>query len=261
MLIFPSSLPTCVGQEDKELFQGYENWARRKEASSNPAQRKKRQSVFQVSHFKQDSPTLTRSPTAPRTASSGLPSSAPTPPATSPTTPASSHASPAPRNDPSNSYTDQKEEKEKEKEEKEEKRTQSIATPGPVHQLTPTDAQLQRKDLDPDYFIDATIKIPMKTISKIAIGCLALFCCGCFCCGCFGLFCQTYQKKKKLAATATNPPTFFAVNEEATKAPVTWEETLALRGLGGLGKLTTPSPPPVPRSPGRDHRLRWSELV
>ena len=247
MILFPSSLPTCVGENEKDLFHGYEIWTKRKEASSNSAGREKRQSVFQPSwsHFnkasldnttaasqERDLPTLAKASTAL--------------PATSPTPPASSHASLVPRNDSSDRYTDQEEEEEEEKEEeKEEDTTQSTATTGPAHQLTPTKAQLQDLDLEPNYFI-TTLKIPMKTIAKVTIGTILI---GTIlnCCGCLGVFCQAYQKERTSAPTSR--PTFPAMNEETTsetRTQVTWEDTLALRGLGGLGRLTTPSPPPFP---------------
>ena len=246
-LIFPSSIATCIGEDEEIMFEGYKVWAQnREDSSSNPARKKR--FILLESHFASTNllPVLLHNTTAIATGrgqennktqatSPALPTSSPALPSTSPTTSASSPASLASTSDPSKHYTDQTLEAEEP--------TESTASTGPAIQLTPQDAQLQEKNLDRDYFMDATLKIPMATIYKVATATiLVLFIINV--CGCFGLFCQS----KARTSAQPRPPTSPTMNERTNNEPAqvtTWEVALSTRGLGGLGRLT-PTPPPFP---------------
>ena len=214
-------LPTCVGQDEKEMVRGYESWAK-KQLSNSPETRKKRQSVFWPG---QDLTTRTTTSTVR--------------PATSPTTPTSL----APRKDQKEEEKqDQKEGKEeKEEKEKEEKTQPSAATPGPAHQLTPTYAPLQESDRDLG-FLDANF--PLDTVSTII--CVTCVICVLNCILNYVTNCANCVFKKNPSTPRHQPQ---SVHEGTT--PITWEDTLAERGLAGLigvAQRTTPSPPPFPNN-------------
>ena len=108
----------------------------------------------------------------------------------------------------------------------------------------PNDAQLQEKNLDPDSFLNSTIKIPMTTLYNVAMGAMLLLIvvnmCG------LSLLCHRQRNRAK---APPRPPTFPTMNARTSNGPdqaTTWEDALSNRGLGGLGRLETPTPPPFP---------------
>ena len=248
-LIFPSSLATCIGAGEEEMFEGYKVWAQNREDSpSNPTRRFRR--------FILSEPVLPTKTTEMTTKGQGhernktqatspvLPTSSPALSVSSPASSASSLASLASTSDPSaptHSYTDQPTEAD-------ESIAPTAGTDPPNNGLTPPspyDAQMQEKKLDPDSFLNSTIRIPMATVYKIAtVSMLLLIVVNV--CGLLGLFCHIHMTRK---SAPTRPPTFPTMNERTSNGPdqvTTWEDALSNRGLGGLGRLETPTPPPFP---------------
>ena len=256
-LIFPSSIATCIGEDEEIMFEGYKVWAQnREDSSSNPARKKR--FILLESHFASTNflPVLLHNTTAIATSrgqennktqatSPALPTSSPALPSTSPTSSAPSPASLASTGDPSapkHRYTDPTSEVD-------ESTASTEGTDPPNHGLTPpSDTQMQEKNLDREYFLDATLKIPLATIYK-SLTILIIVMMAINVCGCLGLFCQSKTYEKRRMSAPTSPPTFPAMNERTTNESAqvtTWEDALSTRGLGGLGRLETPSPPPFP---------------
>ena len=254
-LIFPSSLATCIGAGDEEMFEGYKVWAQNREDSSSNPTRKKRFILLEHHFAPTGDPVLPNNTTAmsksrgqennkTQATSPVLPTSSPALSATSPASSTSSPASPASTSDPSapeHRYTDQPIEAD-------ESTAPTAGTDPPNHGLTPPspyDAQMQEKNLDLDSFLDSTLRIPMATIYKVATASMLLLIVVNVC-GLLGLFCHLHMTRK---SAPTRPPTFPTMNERTNNGPAqvtTWEDALTTRGLGGLGRLETPTPPPFP---------------
>ena len=253
VLIFPSSLATCIGAEDEKMFEGYKVWAEnREDSSSNPARQKR--FILLEHHFAPTKePVLPDNTTAiaksrgqennkTQATSPALPTSSPALSDTSPASSTSSPASLASTGDPSapeHRYTDQTNEVN-------ESTASTAGTDPPNYGLTPPspqDHKMQKKNLDRDYFMDTTLRIPMATIYKVATATMLVLII-INVCGCLGLFCQSKARK----SAPTSPPTFPTMNERTNNGSAqvtTWEDALSTRGLGGLGRLT-PTPPPFP---------------
>ena len=238
------------------MFEGYKVWAQnREDSSSNPA-RKKRFILLEQHFAMTTKPVLPTDSTEIATSrghnktqatSPALPTPSPalsaTSPASSTTLPPSSTSSPASAasaGDPSapkHRYTDQTIEVD-------ESTAPTGGTDPPTRGLTPpSDTQMQEKNLDREYFLDATLRIPLATIYK-SLTALIVVMMVINVCGCFGLFCQS----KARTSAQPRPPTSPTMNERTNNGPAqvtTWEVALSTRGLGGLGRLT-PTPPPFP---------------
>ena len=246
-LIFPSSLATCISSEDEEMFEGYKVWSQNREDSPSNPNRKKRfilsepviptkttEPRSQGNEHRKASPTPAPSPVL-STSSPALSSSSPASSTPSPATPASTPDSSA----PTHSNTDQPTEED-----------ESITRPGsnlPKDRQTPpkpNDAKLQEKNLDPDSLMNSTVKIPMTTLYNVALVAILLLTMVNMC----GLSLLCHRRRNKATATP-RPPTFPTMNERTSNGPdkaTTWEDALSNRGLGGLGRLETPTPPPFP---------------
>ena len=108
----------------------------------------------------------------------------------------------------------------------------------------PEDAELHEKNLDPDSFMNSTVRIPLMTLYKVATVAMFLLTLVNLC-GLIGLLCH---RRRNRATTQPRPPTYPTMDERTSNGPTkatTWEDALSTRGLGGLGRLT-PTPPPFP---------------
>ena len=249
-LIFPSSLATCIGAGEEEMFKGYKVWAQNREDSPSNPTRKKRFILSEPVLPTKTTEMTTKSQherkktSTTQATSPVLPTSSPALSASSPASSTSSPASLASTRDPSapkHRYTDQPTEAD-------ESIAPTAGTDPPNNGLTPPspyDAQMQEKKLDLDSFLDSTLRIPMATIYKVATASMLLLIVVNVC-GLLGLFCHLQRTR---TSAPTRPPTFPTMNERTSNGPdqvTTWEDALSNRGLGGLGRLETPTPPPFP---------------
>ena len=249
--IFPSSLAICIGAEDEEMYPGYRVWYQDREdspkadylkknrnpptphpyltaavldATSNPT-RQKRFILSETTGQTKSPKTTTKSP-------GGEPRTTSTTPATLRNVSASTQST----------TVDQSTEADES--------TTRSTPPGPH------DAPSQQKKIDPevlpttqpaftDSLLNSTVRIPMMGLYSVAMLTMFLLTISNLC-GLLGLLCH---RRSNRARTTTHPPTstmdIIRPSTEPTRT-TTWEDALSTRGLGGLGRLDTPTPPPLP---------------
>ena len=120
----------------------------------------------------------------------------------------------------------------------------------------PNDAPSRNQKIDPevlpttqpaftDSLLNSTVRIPMMGLYSVAMLTMFLLTISNLC-GLLGLLCH---RRSNRARTTTHPPTstmdIIRPSTEPTRT-TTWEDALSTRGLGGLGRLDTPTPPPLP---------------
>ena len=257
--VYPS---TCFSGEDQEMYQKYRTWYQEQQDSQQadylkgnsssttshphlmldaPSKHKRRKRFILRQTLRRESPEVVKM-TEVSTDEPPTSTSTPTPTTPGPSGDVSASAQSTRVDQPT--VTDE---------------STSTVTPETSAQEVPHDAPSTKQKIDPeelptttpsfkasswlDPTENLTIKLAILTILLLVMAMLAMA----NTCALLGLLCHPRNNRAKAPA---HPSTYTTMDIERTSngptRTTTWEDALNHRGLGGLGRLDTPTPPPPP---------------